>query len=64
MGAFENILMKFLLDDIIKSGEGCKKLLKFGDVSFINMKKQIEQVKHFLETMPNLEQMMLYYDTP
>ncbi|KAL9840694.1 putative FBD domain-containing protein [Arabidopsis thaliana] len=27
------------------------------------MKKQIEQVKHFQETMPNLEQMILYYDT-
>jgi len=28
------------------------------------MKKQLEQDKHFLETMPNLEQMILYYDTP
>ncbi|VYS52346.1 unnamed protein product [Arabidopsis thaliana] len=41
------------------------KVWKFGEKNYNNdMKKQIEQVKHFLETMPNLEQMILYYDTP
>ncbi|EFH60079.1 predicted protein [Arabidopsis lyrata subsp. lyrata] len=43
------------------------KVWKFGEKSYNynkDMKKQLEQVKHFLETMPNLEQMILYYDTP
>ncbi|KFK41209.1 hypothetical protein AALP_AA2G099500 [Arabis alpina] len=35
------------------------KIMKFG----VEIEKQIEQVKHFLETMPNLEQLILYYDT-
>ncbi|KAG7636173.1 FBD domain [Arabidopsis thaliana x Arabidopsis arenosa] len=42
------------------------KVLKFGETFFNydDMKKQLEQDKHFLETMPNLEQMILYYNTP
>ncbi|KAG7579062.1 F-box domain [Arabidopsis thaliana x Arabidopsis arenosa] len=42
------------------------KVWKFGEKNYYynDIKKQIEQVKHFLETMPNLEQMILYYDTP
>ncbi|KAL1191568.1 putative F-box/LRR-repeat protein [Cardamine amara subsp. amara] len=42
------------------------KILKFGETfdHDDDTEKQIEQVKHFLETMPSLEQVMLYYNTP
>ncbi|EFH54521.1 predicted protein [Arabidopsis lyrata subsp. lyrata] len=41
------------------------KILKFGEVSsyFDDEEKQLELVKYFLETMPNLEQMILCYNT-
>ncbi|OAP00201.1 hypothetical protein AXX17_AT4G16160 [Arabidopsis thaliana] len=39
------------------------KILKFGENSD-DMEKQREQIKYFLETMPNLEKMILYYNTP
>ncbi|KAG2331890.1 hypothetical protein Bca52824_003070 [Brassica carinata] len=39
------------------------KILKFGDY-YGNMGKQSEQIKYFLETMPNLEQMILSYNAP
>lgn len=38
------------------------KILKFGEISD-DMEKQREQIKYFLETMPNLEKMILYYNT-
>ncbi|XP_010413724.1 PREDICTED: putative F-box/FBD/LRR-repeat protein At3g59240 [Camelina sativa] len=43
------------------------KILKFGEISFYcddtEKQKQMEQVKHFLETMPSLEQMIVCYNT-
>ncbi|ESQ44167.1 hypothetical protein EUTSA_v10005909mg [Eutrema salsugineum] len=40
------------------------KILKFGEIfDDYDIEEQIKQVKHFLETMPNLEQLILYYDT-
>ncbi|CAH8269137.1 unnamed protein product [Arabidopsis lyrata] len=36
------------------------KILKFGEV---NDKTELEQIKHFLELMPHLEQLNIYYDT-
>lgn len=41
------------------------KILKSGEVSsyFDDEEKQLELVKYFLETMPNLEQMILCYNT-
>lgn len=43
------------------------KILKFGEISFycddIQKQKQMEQVKYFPETMPNLEQMIVCYNT-
>ncbi|CAA0387390.1 unnamed protein product [Arabidopsis thaliana] len=41
------------------------KILKFGEVAsyFGDEEKQLELVKYFLETMPNLEQMILHYNT-
>ncbi|KAJ0255543.1 F-box/LRR-repeat protein [Hirschfeldia incana] len=35
------------------------KILRFGD----NVEKEKDLTKHFLETMPRLEQLMIYYDT-
>ncbi|CAA7016706.1 unnamed protein product [Microthlaspi erraticum] len=41
------------------------KVLKFGEITnFIDFEKQLLMIKYFLETMPNLEQVILYYDTP
>ena len=42
------------------------KIQKFGEIGdyYDDMEKQTEQIKYFLETMPNLEEMILYYDTP
>ncbi|CAH2063579.1 unnamed protein product [Thlaspi arvense] len=42
------------------------KVLKFGEITNYrnDMDKQTELIKHFVETMPNLEQVILYYDTP
>jgi len=42
------------------------KILKFGEtfLNYDDMKKQLEQVKHFLEIMLTFEQMISYYDTP
>ncbi|EFH39898.1 predicted protein, partial [Arabidopsis lyrata subsp. lyrata] len=39
------------------------KILKFGEICD-DKEMQMELVEHFLETMPKLEQMILYYDTP
>ncbi|XP_056841795.1 putative F-box protein At1g58310 [Raphanus sativus] len=40
------------------------KILKFGEIfGDEDIEEQIKQVQHFLETMPNLEQLVLYYDT-
>jgi len=41
-------------------------VLKFGEVTSYkdDMDRQTEVIKFFLETMPNLEQVILYYDTP
>lgn len=40
------------------------KILKFGDVyEDENMDKMMKQVEYFLETMPNLEQLVIYYET-
>ncbi|KAF3573891.1 hypothetical protein F2Q69_00062141 [Brassica cretica] len=40
------------------------KILKFGEIfGDVDIEEQIKQVQHFLETMPNLEQLILYYDT-
>lgn len=40
------------------------KILKFGEIfGDEDIEEQIKQVQHFLETMPNLEQLRLYYDT-
>ncbi|KAJ0246660.1 F-box/LRR-repeat protein [Hirschfeldia incana] len=40
------------------------KILKFGEIfGYEDIVEQIKQVQHFLETMPNLEQLVLYYDT-
>ncbi|KAG2258488.1 hypothetical protein Bca52824_077782 [Brassica carinata] len=40
------------------------KILKFGEIfGDEDIEEQIKQVQHFLETMPNLEQLILYYDT-
>lgn len=36
------------------------KVLRFGETDIEN---QIELIKHFLETMPRLEQLTIYYDT-
>ncbi|KAH0854940.1 hypothetical protein HID58_028192 [Brassica napus] len=36
------------------------KILKFGDAG---LEKETDLIKHFLETMPQLEQLMIYYDT-
>ncbi|KFK35158.1 hypothetical protein AALP_AA5G246200 [Arabis alpina] len=39
------------------------KVLKFGEIfDDHDIDEQINQVKHFLQTMPNLEQLVLYYD--
>ncbi|EOA15802.1 hypothetical protein CARUB_v10007308mg [Capsella rubella] len=41
------------------------KILKFRENCDIDeIEEQIEHVKHFLETMPNLENVTLYYNTP
>ncbi|XP_010512152.1 PREDICTED: F-box/LRR-repeat protein At3g59190-like [Camelina sativa] len=42
------------------------KVLKFGEISNYkdDMERQTDLIKHFLEAMPNLEQVILYYDTP
>ncbi|XP_010512148.1 PREDICTED: F-box/LRR-repeat protein At4g14103-like [Camelina sativa] len=40
------------------------KILKFGEIGHYYDGIDIRQIKYFLETMPNLEQMILYYDTP
>ncbi|KFK22644.1 hypothetical protein AALP_AAs42053U000100, partial [Arabis alpina] len=43
------------------------KVLKFGEIYNLEegdvMDKQKEVIKYLLETMPNLEQVMIYYDT-
>lgn len=39
------------------------KIFKFGDF-YGNMGKHSEQIKYFLETMPNLERMILCYNAP
>ncbi|KAL1189742.1 F-box/LRR-repeat protein [Cardamine amara subsp. amara] len=41
------------------------KVLKFGEITNYkdDMDRQTDLIKHFLETMPNLEQVILYYDT-
>ncbi|CAF2173817.1 unnamed protein product [Brassica napus] len=36
------------------------KILRFGDAG---LEKETDLIKHFLETMPQLEQLMIYYDT-
>lgn len=42
------------------------KVLKFGEISSYkdDMDRQTEMIKYLLKTMPKLEQMILYYDTP
>ncbi|KAG7566481.1 FBD domain [Arabidopsis suecica] len=42
------------------------KVLKFGEITNYkdDMERQTDLIKHFLESMPNLEQVILYYDTP
>ncbi|XP_024012971.1 F-box/LRR-repeat protein At3g59210-like [Eutrema salsugineum] len=42
------------------------KVLKFGEITNYkdDMDKQMDLIKYFVETMPNLEQVILYYDTP
>jgi len=37
------------------------KILRFGEYGIVN---QIEMIKIFLETMPHLEQLTVYYNTP
>lgn len=40
------------------------KILKFGDVyEDEDMDKMMEQVEYFLATMPNLEQLVIFYET-
>ncbi|KAG2252300.1 hypothetical protein Bca52824_082436 [Brassica carinata] len=39
-------------------------ILKFGDIcEDEDMDKMMEQVEYFLETMPNLEQLIIHYET-
>lgn len=42
------------------------KELRFGEICsyFSDMDKQMDLIKYFVETMPNLEEEMLYYDSP
>lgn len=42
------------------------KVLKFGEITNYkdDMDKQTDLIRYFVETMPNLEQVILYYDTP
>ncbi|KAF2588124.1 hypothetical protein F2Q70_00041129 [Brassica cretica] len=42
------------------------KVLRFGEICshFSDMDKQMDLIKYFVETMPNLEEVMLYYDSP
>ncbi|WZZ66633.1 hypothetical protein YC2023_078003 [Brassica napus] len=42
------------------------KVLKFGEITTYkdDMDKQSDLINHFVETMPNLEEVVLYYDTP
>lgn len=41
------------------------KVLKFGQISSYkdDMERQTDLIEHFLESMPNLEQVILFYDT-
>ncbi|KAG7544181.1 F-box domain [Arabidopsis thaliana x Arabidopsis arenosa] len=57
-----NVIRNGLLSSPVK----VLKILKFGGICDDDegVETQSEQVKHFLKTMPNLEQMILYYDTP
>ncbi|CAH8256561.1 unnamed protein product [Arabidopsis lyrata] len=40
------------------------KILDFGEIYDDEIEKKIDQVKHFLETMPYVEQLILHYNTP
>nr|VDC99579.1 unnamed protein product [Brassica rapa] len=42
------------------------KVLKFGEITNYkdDMDKQSDLINHFVQTMPNLEEVVLYYDTP
>ncbi|KAH0918943.1 hypothetical protein HID58_026603 [Brassica napus] len=42
------------------------KVLKFGEITNYkdDMDKQLDLINHFVQTMPNLEEVVLYYDTP
>lgn len=42
------------------------KVLKFGEITNRkdDMDKQSDLINYFVETMPNLEEVVLYYDTP
>ncbi|CAA7016697.1 unnamed protein product [Microthlaspi erraticum] len=39
------------------------KILKFGDCEDEDMGKEMEQVQYFLQTMPNLEELIIHYET-
>ncbi|XP_020880541.1 putative F-box/LRR-repeat protein At3g59170 [Arabidopsis lyrata subsp. lyrata] len=57
---FQGLLHRDTEEDVAISSSSVKVLKIF--ISDEKVKKQIEKVKHFMETMPRLEQLVLYYD--
>jgi len=57
---FQGLLHRDNKEDVAISSSSVKVLKIF--LSGDKLKKQIEKVKHFLKTMPRLEQLVFYYD--
>ncbi|XP_018490648.1 F-box/LRR-repeat protein At3g59250 [Raphanus sativus] len=60
-----NLWMAYISTCLSSSPVKVLKILKFGEIfgDDEDIVEQIKQVQHFLETMPNLEQLVLYYET-
>lgn len=58
---FQGLLYRDSEDEEVAISSSSVKVLKIF-ISDDKIEKQIEKVKHFLEAMPHLEQLVVYYD--